>query len=171
MISLVYEEHPPVGILLHSYRNCPLDVWRFSPTRQYRVCHRSGRLGDRVGYTLDFKLYHSTRTSTPGISKTSWALTFWICAACSCTVAAGREFVSPLCHGYVAKLSKAIKERSARNCESEVNSDRSVSLGRQGGLITSISAPMFPAFKPLPKVFLSGPTRQTATASGRPFFT
>src|SRR4029077_12822159 len=69
MISLVYEEHPPVGILLHSYRNCPLDVWRFSPTRQYRICHRSGRLGDRVGYTLDFKLYHSTLTSTPGISK------------------------------------------------------------------------------------------------------
>src|SRR4029077_12885257 len=29
---------------------------------------------------------------------------------------------------------------------------------------------MFPAFKPLPKVFLSGPTRHTATASGRPFF-
>ena len=28
-----YEEHPPVGIRLHSYRNCPLDVWRFSPTR------------------------------------------------------------------------------------------------------------------------------------------
>ena len=58
MLSLVYEEHPPVGILLHSYGNCPLDVWRFYPTRQYRICHRSGRLGDRVGYTLDFKLYH-----------------------------------------------------------------------------------------------------------------
>src|SRR5260370_33077752 len=27
---------------------------------------------------------------------------------------------------------------------------------------------MFPAFKPLPKVFLSGPPRHTATASGRP---
>jgi hypothetical protein len=32
------------------------------------------------------------------------------------------------------KVSKAIKERSARNSESEVNSDRSVSLGRQGRL-------------------------------------
>jgi len=53
-----YEEHPPVGIRLHSHKNCPLDVWRFSLTRQYRICHRSGRLGDRVGYTLDFKLYH-----------------------------------------------------------------------------------------------------------------
>ena len=47
--NLDYEEHPPVGIRLHSYRNCPLDVWRFSPTRQYLICHRSGRLGDRVG--------------------------------------------------------------------------------------------------------------------------
>ena len=36
-----------------------------------------------------------------------------------------------------------------------MNSNRSVSLGRRGRLITSISAPMFPAFKPLPKVFLS----------------
>ena len=36
-----------------------------------------------------------------------------------------------------------------------MNGNRSVSLGRQGGWITSISAPMFPAFKPLPKVFLS----------------
>ena len=27
-----------------------MDVWRFSPTRQYLICHRSGRLGDRVGY-------------------------------------------------------------------------------------------------------------------------
>jgi hypothetical protein len=44
------------GFVLHSYRNCPLDVWRFSPTRQYLICHRSGRLGDRMGYTLDFKL-------------------------------------------------------------------------------------------------------------------
>jgi hypothetical protein len=52
-------------------------------------------------------------------------------------------------------VSNAIKERSARNSESEVNGNQSVSLGRQGGLITSISAPMFPAFKPLPKVFLS----------------
>jgi hypothetical protein len=34
------------------------DVWHFSPTRQYLICHRSGRLGDRVGYTLDFKLTH-----------------------------------------------------------------------------------------------------------------
>jgi hypothetical protein len=32
------------------------------------------------------------------------------------------------------KMSKAIKERSARNSKSEVNSDRSVSLGRQGRL-------------------------------------
>ena len=32
------------------------------------------------------------------------------------------------------KVSKAIKERSARNSESEVNSNRSVSLGRQGRL-------------------------------------
>src|SRR6266436_4861312 len=31
-------------------------------------------------------------------------------------------------------MSKVIKERSARNSESEVNSDRSVSLGRQGRL-------------------------------------
>jgi hypothetical protein len=31
-------------------------------------------------------------------------------------------------------MSKAIKERSARNSESEVNSNRSVSLGRQGRL-------------------------------------
>jgi hypothetical protein len=38
------------GFRLHSYRNCHLDVWRFSPTRQYLICHRSGRLGDRVGY-------------------------------------------------------------------------------------------------------------------------
>jgi hypothetical protein len=45
-----------VGIRLHSYRNCTLDVWRFSPTRQYLICHRSGWLGDRVGYTLDFEL-------------------------------------------------------------------------------------------------------------------
>jgi hypothetical protein len=41
----------------HSYRNGPLDVWRFSTTRHYHICHRSGRLGDRVGYTLVFKLY------------------------------------------------------------------------------------------------------------------
>ena len=47
-----------MGIQPHSFRNCPLGVWRFSPTRQYLICHRSGRLGDRVGYTLDFKLYH-----------------------------------------------------------------------------------------------------------------
>jgi hypothetical protein len=33
-----------------------------------------------------------------------------------------------------SKMSKAIKERSARNSESEVNSDRRVSLGRQGRL-------------------------------------
>jgi len=33
-----------------------------------------------------------------------------------------------------SKMSKAIKERSARNSESEVNSNRSVSLGRQGRL-------------------------------------
>jgi hypothetical protein len=32
------------------------------------------------------------------------------------------------------KVSKAAKERSARNSESEVNSNRSVSLGRQGRL-------------------------------------
>ena len=61
--------------------------------------------------------------------------------------------VSPALPRLRRKVSKAIKERSARNSESEVNSDRSVSLGRQGGLITSISAPLFPAFKPLPKVF------------------
>ena len=33
-----------------------------------------------------------------------------------------------------SKMSKAIKERTARNSESEVNSNRSVSLGRQGRL-------------------------------------
>ena len=33
-----------------------------------------------------------------------------------------------------SKMSKVIKGRSARNSESEVNSDRSVSLGRQGRL-------------------------------------
>jgi hypothetical protein len=43
-------------------------------------------------------------------------------------------------------------ERSARNSESEVNGNRSVSWAGRAGLITSISAPMFPAFKPLPKV-------------------
>jgi hypothetical protein len=43
-----------VGIFLHSYRNYPLDVWRFSTTRHYHICHRSGRLGDRVGYTVVF---------------------------------------------------------------------------------------------------------------------
>jgi hypothetical protein len=43
-----------VGIFLHSYRNCPLDVWRFSTTRHYHICHRSGRLSDRLGYTLVF---------------------------------------------------------------------------------------------------------------------
>jgi hypothetical protein len=53
-----YEEYPPVGIPLHSYRNCSLDVWRFSTTRHYHICHRSSRLADRVGHTLDFKLYH-----------------------------------------------------------------------------------------------------------------
>ncbi len=47
-----------MGTFLHSYRNCPLDVWHFSTTRHYHICHRSGRLGDRVGYTLVFKLYH-----------------------------------------------------------------------------------------------------------------
>ena len=47
-----------MGIPLHSDRNCPLDVWGFSQTRQHRICHRSGRLGDRVGCTLDCKLYH-----------------------------------------------------------------------------------------------------------------
>jgi hypothetical protein len=52
-----------------------------------------------------------------------------------------------------SKMSKVIKGRSARNSESEVNSDfgACVWAGR-AGLITSISAPMFPAFKPLPKV-------------------
>jgi hypothetical protein len=55
------EEHPPVGIPFNSYRNCPLDVWRFSPTRQYLICHRSGLLGDRVGCALDFKLTHCPR--------------------------------------------------------------------------------------------------------------
>jgi len=170
MISLVYEEHPPVGILLHSYRNCPLDVWRFSPTRQYRICHRSGRLGDRVGYTLDFKLYHLPARAhrrfqrQAGRSPSGFALPALsrLLLGASCLPALPR---------LRRKVSKAIKERSARNSESEVNSDRSVSLGRQGGLITSISAPLFPAFKPLPKVFLSGPTRHIATASGRPFFT
>jgi len=33
-----------------------------------------------------------------------------------------------------SKMSKAIKEQSARNSESEMNSNRSVSLGRQGRL-------------------------------------
>jgi hypothetical protein len=66
--------------------------------------------------------------------------------------------VSPLCHGYVAKLSKAIKERIARNSESEVNSDRSVSFGQAGSArlrqFRNLCSPLFPAFKPLPKVFL-----------------
>jgi hypothetical protein len=47
-----------VGIRLHSFRDCPLDVWPFSTTMQHRICHRSGRLDARVGYTLVFKLYH-----------------------------------------------------------------------------------------------------------------
>jgi len=51
-------------------------------------------------------------------------------------------------------MSKAIKERSARNSESEVNSNRSVSLGRQGRLDYVFRHLCFPAFKPLPKVFL-----------------
>jgi hypothetical protein len=54
----------------------------------------------------------------------------------------------PQAHGFgfrdLTLLSKAIKERSARNSESEVNGNQSVSLGRQGRLITSISAPTFP---------------------------
>ena len=59
MISLgLYEEHPPVGIFLHGYRNCPLDVWPFSTTMQHRICHRSGLLDPRLGYTLIFKLTH-----------------------------------------------------------------------------------------------------------------
>jgi hypothetical protein len=136
-----------VGILLHSYRNCLLDVWRFSPTRQYPICHRSRRLGDRVGYTLDFKLYHYPDEHTGDFKDKLGVqlldLRYLLFHGCCWA-----PVVSPLCHGYVAKLSKAIKERSARNSESEVNSDRSVSLGRQGGLITSISAPMFAAFKP-----------------------
>jgi hypothetical protein len=56
--SFIFTSRWLLGIRLHSYRNCPLDVWRFSPTRQYLICHRSGRLGDRVGYTLDFELTH-----------------------------------------------------------------------------------------------------------------
>ena len=65
-------------------------------------------------------------------------------------------------------MSNAIKERSAGNSESEVNGNQSVSLGRQGGWITSISAPMFPAFKPLPKVsfqLLSAVSCATRSAS------
>src|SRR5881394_1365410 len=54
-----------------------------------------------------------------------------------------------------SKMTTAIKERSARNSESEMNGNRSVSLSRRGRVITSISAPMSPAFKPLPKFFLS----------------
>ena len=89
MISLVYEEHPPVGIRLHSYRNCPLDVWRFSTTRHYHICHRSGRLGDRVGYTLDFKLYHSHEHTGDFKDKLGAHLLDLRC--CSFTVAAGRQ--------------------------------------------------------------------------------
>ena len=51
------------------------------------------------------------------------------------------ELDLPLCDADVCytkpgsrKVSKAIKELSARNSESEVNSNRSVSLGRQGRL-------------------------------------
>ena len=44
-----------MGIFLHSYRNCPLDAWRFSTIRHYHICDRSGRLGDRVGCTLRFQ--------------------------------------------------------------------------------------------------------------------
>jgi hypothetical protein len=54
-----------VGIRLHSYRNCPLDVWRFFHTRQYPTCHRCGRLGDRVGCTLNFKLTHYQNERLP----------------------------------------------------------------------------------------------------------
>jgi hypothetical protein len=46
------------------------------------------------------------------------------------------------------------KERSARVSESEVNSNRSVSLGRQGRLDYVFRHLCFPAFKPLPIVFL-----------------
>ena len=67
----------------------------------------------------------TTCTSTPAISKTSWALTFWICAAYSFTVAAGRQ-VSPRFATVTsqskqgdqgtkcAKLRKRSKKRSER---------------------------------------------------------
>jgi hypothetical protein len=38
-------------------------VWRFSQTRRHRICRRSGRLGDRVDFTLDFKLIHYPKTA------------------------------------------------------------------------------------------------------------
>ena len=49
------------GFLFIAIGNCPLDVWRFSTTRHYHICHRSGRLGYRVGYTLDFKPFALAR--------------------------------------------------------------------------------------------------------------
>jgi hypothetical protein len=54
-----------VGIFLHSYRNCALDVWRFSTTGHYHICHRSFRLSDRVGYTLVFTLSWLCRSLNP----------------------------------------------------------------------------------------------------------
>jgi hypothetical protein len=105
-----------VGIRLHSYRNCPLDVWRFSLTRQYLICHRSGRLGDRVGYTLDFKLTHyPTRTVSYDLHQEPTPLLDKVAR------------LKIIRKGHTA-------ERSARNSESEVNSNRSASLGRQGRL-------------------------------------
>ena len=44
-----------MGIVLPSYRNCPLDVWRFCTTRHYHICHRSGLLGDRRGLYASFQ--------------------------------------------------------------------------------------------------------------------
>jgi hypothetical protein len=91
-----------VGILLHSYRNCLLDVWRFSPTRQYPICHRSGRLGDRVGYTLDFKLYHYPDEHTGDFKDKLGVqlldLRYLLFHGCCWA-----PVVSPLCHGYVAR--------------------------------------------------------------------
>src|SRR5205823_10242559 len=56
-------------------------------------------------------------------------------------------------------MSKAIKERSARNSESEVNSNRSVSLGRQGRLgLRQFRHLCSPHLSRCPKFFFPGPT-------------